>query len=325
MTAPHTSTPGSYAVGSAENFSRRRALKLATGGAAAVGLSLVGLSPPAAAGPRTRRLTWMSGWHSPLANDIVTVTTNYGAHDTGCGLKPSEYEYYLDEPGSTEHLGLDLSAKTGDSVHSIGNGKVVFSGIAGSNWGGAASGGVIIIEHFSKNAWPFRAAYAHVYPGTKNPRTGRNFKANDLVFKGEKIATIAKSGGPEYSRGWRTYRTVFPPHLHFGTEWGTTGDFEAVWENGCAVKPTSLRSTNPESYLKRKEHLRFTGSIVGWRNSDGSVTSWKMRWAGGKLWRDWIPDAASYHRIIRSGGVDLGAQPARFLDQMPDSGQWAKR
>ncbi len=63
------------------------------------------------------------------------------------------------------------------------------------------------------------------------------------------------------------------------------------------------------------------GNIVGWRNANGSITSWLVDKSGK---RHWIPTTSIYYCLRRKGAKDFGPQPAAILDLLPDQiGNWA--
>jgi surface antigen len=62
------------------------------------------------------------------------------------------------------------------------------------------------------------------------------------------------------------------------------------------------------------------GNIVGWRNTNGSITSWYVK-SDGK--RYWIPTTTVYWCLRNKGAKDYGPQPSAILNLLPDSGQKA--
>lgn len=98
----------------------------------------------------------------------------------------------------TNHYGIDLVAKTGTKIKSIGEGTVVVS-----DWN-PQTGYVLAIQH-SEN---FISFYKHCSVLLKN--------AGDIITTGENIAIIGNSG--ELSSG---------PHLHF-----------ELWKSGIPIDPS---------------------------------------------------------------------------------------
>ncbi len=293
---------------------RRRFMKLGAATMAAVTFPIGALSSPSAAYEARRDAAWPKHWRPPLDRSL-RVNTNHGALGTSCaGVDTSNYYTHYVE-GVGKHYGLDLEARAGDKVYSIGAGMVLH---VGRLWG-AGSGGVVVVEHFSNDGKPFRVAYAHVVP-LKSPISGMVFRQGDVVYKNFKLGSIAPSKAIE-----KYWGSNFQPHLHFGTEWGNynalnwekQGKFEWGSTTSCAG-PSQSRTTNPEVFLANKRPTSISGNIVGWKNSDASIASWLVRWDGRRLRRNWIPDEATYHSLVAAGALDLGARPARFLDQMED-------
>lgn len=261
------------------------------------------IAQPAAAAA-TRAASWTSNWTKPLAT--MTVTGNYGAYSLGCpnANRAHDYTWYLPS-GRKQHLGLDLAGAAGTSVYSIGDGRVLYrgTGMWGSSWGT-----VMLIEHFATNGNRFTAVYGHISAG-KSPRTGATWVTNDMVRKGEKIGTVANLAS-----------SVAPDHFHFGIAPGTktsvVGSSNSTGTGNCPNQPTG--TTNPETYLNARSHSSLSGSIVGYKNTNGSVTSWRVVSVSGTLRRYWIPTTTVYWCLRNKGVVDRGPMPARFLNQLPD-------
>lgn len=99
--------------------------------------------------------------------------------------------------GRKIHLGDDYNCPEGTTVHSIAEGKVVYSGEVNGFGSYGGQGGAVIIEHRNKFGKKFLALYGHI---------NRKVTVNDKVEKGQIIGTIIR-----YER--KTYRA---DHLHFG-------------------------------------------------------------------------------------------------------------
>jgi murein DD-endopeptidase MepM/ murein hydrolase activator NlpD len=270
--------------------------------AAAAGLIILTVCSAVATGAVTRSAAWPSAWQSPLGTASVTVTTNYGAYDRGCtnANTTHTYTYYL-ESGRTEHLGLDLAAPSGAKVYAVTDGRVMH---AGELWG-SASKGVVFVEHMATNGNRFTAAYGHIAIG-KSPLTGATWRAGDVVRRGNVIGTVVLAG-----TGY---------HLHFGIEGGAVTYVDPTVENGgtgaCARQAKG--TTDPIPYLAARSPAALSGSIVGWRNSNGTVTSWRVHTVSGSLMRRWIPNTTVYSCLRSRGVIDRGPMPARFLNQLRD-------
>lgn len=112
------------------------------------------------------------------------------------------------------HLGDDIVAKPGTSVRSIGQGKVVWSGMRLGNVKKRNWGGLVIIEH-TKSPRKVRNeprgkqistqdTFYSVYGHLSNLR----FQAGDHIRAGDVVGEIAEGLTPE--NGWWQI-----PHLHF--------------------------------------------------------------------------------------------------------------
>lgn len=250
----------------------------------------------------TRSFTWPSSWQSPLGTSSVTVTTNYGAYDLGCpnADRTHTYTYYLTS-GRSEHLGLDLAAGNGADVFAIGDGRVL---AAGNLWG-SANKGVVLVEHMASNGNHFTAVYGHITIAN-SPIKSRTWAPGDVVRKGNKIGDVALAG-----TGY---------HLHFaiapGVKSSVSGTTESSGTGNCVHQAAG--TTNPESYLKARSHAGLTNAVVGYKNTNGSVTSWQVKSVSGVLRRYWVPTTTVYSCIRNKGYVDWGPMPAAFLNQLPD-------
>lgn len=252
---------------------------------------------------QTRTLAWPSEWKSPLSSSTVVVTANYGALSKGCPNHDASHHYtfYLDT-GREEHLGLDLRAGKRTSVYAMGDGRVIAAGnLWGKKWGGA-----VLVEHHATNGEGFTVVYGHVDVG-KSPLRRTQWRAGDLVRRGDTIGVVANIH-------------PYPAHLHIGVAPRVVTKMPGFSLSGGTGKCASKRegTVDPVAYLGRRKHAPVEGSIVGWKNRDGSVTSWQVTNVGGKLHRYWIPDTKVYGCVKKKGGIDRGPMPAAFLDQIPD-------
>jgi len=253
-----------------------------------------------------KKVTWPTGWLSPLGTQTVQVNTVYGAFSLGCKNADVSYFYshYLNS-GYEGHLGLDLHAVKGAKVRAIGDGEVI--SITNFNPGYA-----VRVLHRAESGTEFTVVYGHVNR-TTNPRTGFRWSAGDVVFANETIGTI------------------FDNHLHIGLAPGSKpalpGFSNSSVKNGiCTLKKEG--TTDPISYLNsRMTRVRaeLYGGIVGWKDN-GSITSWLVEQDDeGNYVRYWVPDTDVYWCLREQGSDDWGARPARFLDQLPDQwGEWAE-
>lgn len=261
---------------------------------------VAGISPAAAA--TTRTAAWPASWTKPMAT--LNVSTNYGAYSAGCpnANKTHGYTWYLNAPDRKQHLGLDLAAAAGTDVRAIGDGRVLYAGnLWGSTWKG-----VVLVEHMATNGNKFTAVYGHITIGVR-PGTTSTWRPGDVVRANNLIGKVATTGTGA--------------HLHFGIAPGTqtsvVGTSGPTSGSGNCVS-NAAGTTNPETYLAARKHAPLSGSIVGYKNSNGSVTSWRVTTVSGVLRRYWIPTTAVYSCLRNKGVVDRGPMPPRFLDQLPD-------
>lgn len=270
--------------------------------------SLVG-SPAEAA--TTRSVSWPAGWGSPLSSRTVNVTVNYGAYDLGCANadRSHEYTYYLPEPqypgdpNRSEHLAVDLAAPSGAGVYAIADGRILRAGVIAEEWG-SGSREIALVEHFATNGDRFTAVYAHIQVGT-SPITRQRWQPGDVVRRGNQIGKIVLAG-----TGY---------HLHFGLAPGAKTLVPPTSEtSGTGNCVRNARGTvDPIAYLANRSEAPLTRSIVGRKNSDGSVTSWRVVSASGVLRRQHIETEGVYWCMRNQGVVDRGPMPSRFLDQLP--------
>lgn len=263
-------------------------------------VALLAPPPPAATASHTSAaVAWPSSWRGPVGGSTVYVNTKYGAFDLGCpnADRSHQYTYYLDR-GRTEHLGIDLAPRPGARVVAIADGKVMN---AGALWGGS-SRGVVLVQHAARNRDRFTAAYGHLGIG-KSPLTGGAWRVGDVVRSGDVIGTLQQAGTGL--------------HLHFGIAPRSTTAVAPTAESNCRHDPRG--TVDPVPYLKSRRSASLAGSIVGWRNRNGAITSWLVVKVNNKLRRNWISSTSVYDCLRGRGAIDLGAQPARFLDQLPDA------
>jgi murein DD-endopeptidase MepM/ murein hydrolase activator NlpD len=234
----------------------------------------------------------------------VTVTADYGAFDLGCknADRTHTYTWYLKE-GRSEHLGLDLAAPIGAKVYAVTDGRVMN---AGELWK-SPSKGIVLVEHMATNGSRFTAAYGHIAIG-KSPRTNATWRAGDVVRRGNVIGTIVLAGTG--------------PHLHFGIKGGAVTNVDATAESGGTAGEACTRqakgTADPIRHLAARSPAGIAGSIVGWRNANRTVTSWRVHTVNGSLRRRWVPNTTVYSCLRAKGIVDRGPMPARFLNQLPD-------
>ncbi len=255
----------------------------------------------------TRPLQWPGGWTAPVTTQGLPVTTNFAAFSKGCTNADTSHNYtfYLDS-GRKQHLGVDIKGTKGNDVLAIADGRVLS---VGAPWG-ADWKEVVIVEHFDRSGTRFSVAYAHIATG-KNPRTSKSWKVADMVKAGEKIGTLALTTGT---------------HLHLGVMEGAADYLPGAFtHSGSGSCPSTLQDTrSPESFLKNRTPSKLEGSIVGYRNTNGSITSWLIVKSGSTLKRRWIASTTVYQCLRNRGAVDRGAMPSKFLDQLLDiSGQHA--
>lgn len=128
-----------------------------------------------------------------------------------------------------------------------------------------------------------------------------------MVRRGERVGTVADLA-------------IAGDHLHFGIAPGAKtsvpGSSNSTGTGNCPNQPSS--TVNPESYLNARRHAPLSGSIVGWKNSNNTITSWRVTSVNGVLRRYWIPNTTVYWCLRNKGVIDRGAMPSRFLSQLPD-------
>ena len=267
-----------------------------------------GVFAASASAATTASVTWPSKWRSPLGSSAVgtkvTMTTKWGAYSLGCSNadRTHGYTYYLPS-GRAQHLGIDLAAPASSPVYSIADGMITN---AGALWG-ASSYGVVLAQHSATNGNRFVAAYGHLTIG-KNPRTKAPWVAGDMIKRGEVIGKVKTSGTG--------------PHLHFGALPSSSavtsvpGTATSSGSGICTSQPTG--TTDPFAFLNARSAAPLSGSIVGYKNTNGSITSWRVVTVGSVLRRNWIPTTSIYSCLKSRGAVDWGARPSRFLSQIAD-------
>lgn len=259
---------------------------------------------------QTRPLSWPSGWRSPLGS-TVPVTTNYAAFSRGCtnANTTSWWTYYL-EAGRAQHLGLDMDADVNDPVKAMADGRVL---AVGTQWGSAWKD-VIVVEQFDSAGTRFSVAYGHINKGT-NPRTGSTWQVDDVVKAGDVLGKVAGI----------VVNNVVTSHLHVGIMEGQSASIPGSVTHGGRERidpcPSLLLDTrSPETFLRNRSASTLSGSIVGSRNSNGSITNYLVSTNNGVLRRNRIPSTSVATCLKSKGAIDRGLMGARFLGQMPDAG-----
>ncbi|MDN9009732.1 M23 family metallopeptidase [Brevibacillus laterosporus] len=111
---------------------------------------------------------------------------------------------------SKTHKGIDIGAKkagrAGDSVVSVFDGKVVFSGYHQSKKGKKSSYGYLVIINHTVDKKNVQTWYAHL-------NTEPLVSNDEKVYEGEQIGEMGETGGAD------------GVHLHFETRNGTKYDF----------------------------------------------------------------------------------------------------
>lgn len=162
---------------SVDGLSRRAMLGLAALGAGS--LAFANLFSEALAARATP--VWTAGWNAPLdATPPLGVNSPFLEGLAG-------YGYY---DGVNYHLGLDLTASSHDSVHSIGSGVVLY--VDPGQYPEEYPGTVVMIRHTAHDGTQFLGVYGH---------TNAQVAENQTVTMGQQIGSIY-----EYSSA----------HLHFG-------------------------------------------------------------------------------------------------------------
>lgn len=288
-----------------DNTISRRTLVRA-GVLATAGVAVPWLTQAPAMAAATRQLTWPAGWGNPLSKSSTTVnvSTNYGAYSKGCGNADTrdDYRWYLTSPSRKEHLGLDLATPADSPVYSMADGRILAVGeLWGSTWKD-----VMLVQHRFTTGASVTAVYAHIARGTRTGTT--KWAVGDMVRKGSKLGTVVKTGTG--------------PHLHLGTASGTktsvVGSSTSSGNVGTSCTRHAEGTVNPETHLKTAKAVGLIGSIVGYKNSDGTITSWRVISTSDGLRRNWVPTSSVYQCLKSAGAVDWGAMPSRFLDQIPD-------
>jgi murein DD-endopeptidase MepM/ murein hydrolase activator NlpD len=296
--------------GPSATISRRELLRVLGTAGAGLGLTAVlpGIAWAHAADYWAKSVNWPTGWTSPLKKSPINMTCRYGAFSGGCNNEDrSHYWSYYMESGLGEHLGVDIQAPNGTPVYAVADGLVRK---VGTSWG-AQWAQVAVISHRTKQGGWFSSAYGHLAIG-KNPRTNKTWTTNDMIRAGEKIGTT-------------TTMSAAPAHLHFGLipkSITSIPGMSSSASKSCTHHPAG--TVDPLAFLSGKTRVGLAGSIVKWKNSDGSYTSWEVYSKSGSLARRWVPDVATYNCLVNGGAVNWGPMSSRFLDQLPDqAGVWA--
>lgn len=233
----------------------------------------------------------------------------------------------------------DLYAEPGTAVQALvgaGSGAVSLVGRARAACG--STGTAIIVDVFVDGVSAGWVYYGHLADAALAIGESRP------IAYGEVLGTTALW---TYQPGCWEVRTRAGVHTHVGVY--TTGAWSCwaghashqyldagmgigvVGGTGSAARACSGTETGDTQNDTNDDHDQggqtgLTGSaargdIVGWRNADGSVTSWFVTMDGH---RRWISDASTYWCLREHGSVDHGPQPAGVLDAMPDdNGRWA--
>lgn len=154
------------------------------------------------------------------------------------------------------HLGIDYWLPAGTAIHALLDGEVV---MAVNDAGDKEYGGLVVLKHSTPEI-EFYTLYGHL-----SVESATQYKAGDLIKKGEKIAEL----GDIHENG------TWAPHLHFQVMLsllGHTEDFPGVayfsqlevWKSLCPdpnqlFKSAALQNrtsvTNDELIAYRKQHL----------------------------------------------------------------------
>ena len=145
-----------------------------------------------------------------------TIVGKYGTHGS------------LRSSGARYHSGIDIRASVGTNCYAAADGVVIMCKTADDSVGTIGGRGrYVVIYHSNGN---FSSLYEHL--NTVDVRVGSTVRA------GQKIGTTGNSG-------WKSYRTHYDPHLHFGLMNGRMTDM------GYDLWTVPGRTYNGKTYVNR--------------------------------------------------------------------------